>query len=161
MAISKLSAKSESWTIRIPNDLAKLVRERFPANTGNTDIVLESLKALLGIDGNLSDVMPNSDLQNELKEIRFRLEALESKISENRAKTRVDIPTAINIDHDWTNLKTVADHLQVLPKSISGAFVKRSKDIGNGIAEISIAGQTIQKQGSGSKAKYKIILVAQ
>jgi hypothetical protein len=159
MAITKSSAKSESWTVRIPNDLAKLVRERFPANTGNTDIVLESLKALLGIDSSLSGIMPNSGLQNELGEIRSRLEALEKELSENRVKARTNIPTAIDIDHDWVDLKTVAGHLEVLPKSISGAFSRRSKDIGNDTIEISIDGQTIQKRGSGSKAKYKIILV--
>jgi hypothetical protein len=157
MAITKSSAKSESWTVRIPNDLVKLVREKFPANTGNTDIVLESLKALLGIDSNLSSTIPNSDLQNELGEIRSRLEALEKELSENKTNTRADIPTAIDIDHAWVNLKTVTDHLGSTPKSVSTAFGKRPRNIGNGIIEISMKGQTIQKQDSGLKAKYRII----
>ena len=104
--------------------------------------------------------MPNSDLQNELEEIRSRLSALEKGLLENKANTRADIPTAIDIDNDWIDLKTIAGHLEVLPKSISGAFIKRGKDIGDDTIEISIEGRTIQKQGSGSRAKYKIISVA-
>jgi hypothetical protein len=46
MAITKASSKTESWTIRIPNELAEAVRASFPPDTGNTQIVIEAIKHL-------------------------------------------------------------------------------------------------------------------
>ena len=58
---------------------------------------------------------------------------------------------------DWVNLATVAAQLQVLPKSISGACSKRGRDLGNDTIEFEVAGQTINKKGSGLKALYQVI----
>ena len=58
---------------------------------------------------------------------------------------------------EWMNLCTVAAKLEVLPKSVSGAGSKRGRDLGNDTIEFEVAGQTINKRGSGLKALYQII----
>ena len=58
---------------------------------------------------------------------------------------------------EWMNLCTVAAKLEVLPKSVSGAGSKRGRDLGNDMIEFEVAGQTINKRGSGLKALYQII----
>lgn len=156
MAITKSSAKSESWTVRIPNDLAKLVRERFPANTGNTDIVLESLKALVGIDSNLSNSASNSCLQNELEEIRTRLSALEDKIKSKGLTVEYNPPAATAVSSDWINLGMIAHELRVKPKSIADAVSKRGQDIGNDTIQFEMSNKIIHKKGKGLNALYKI-----
>jgi hypothetical protein len=59
---------------------------------------------------------------------------------------------------DWVNLATVAAKLGVLPKSISGACIRRGRDIGNDTIEFDVAGKTIHKKASGVKATYILIL---
>ena len=67
------------------------------------------------------------------------------------------VTSTANSGQEWMNLSTVAAKLEVLPKSISGACSKRGRDLGNDTIEFEVAGQTINKRGSGLKALYQII----
>lgn len=159
MAITKASNKSESWTVRIPNDLAEAARAKFPSETGNTQIVIEAIKHLLGIDVSImSNNMSNDslvELKLELDEIRSRLSAIEQDISFNKSITSPDNkPDAI--DQDWIDVATLAKHLIVKSKSISGAASRRGEPIGNDIIKFDMNGKTIYKKGSGLTALYQL-----
>lgn len=159
MAVTKASSKTESWTIRVPNDLATAVRAKFSSETGNTQIVIESIKHLLGIDPSLPNNTSNDDLTEiklELDEVKSRLSVLEQNIIFNKSATSPSSPTLVAIDQEWMNLSTVADRLKVLPKSISGASSRRGTDIGDGIIKFDMSGRTIYKKGSGLKATYQL-----
>jgi hypothetical protein len=158
MAITKASSKTESWTIRIPNELAEAVRASFSPDTGNTQIVIEAIKHLLGIDPSiLSNNLSNdslTELKLELDKIRSRLAAIEQNISFNKSITTPDKPAAI--DQEWISLATVAAELRVKPKSISGAASRRGEPIGNDIIKFDMNGKTIHKKGSGLTALYQL-----
>jgi hypothetical protein len=158
MAITKASSKSESWTVRIPNDLVAAVRAKFPSGAGSTQIVIEAIKHLLGIDSSiLSNNVSNdslTELKLELDEIRSRLAAIEQSISFNKSITSPDKPAAI--DQEWISLATVAAELRVKPKSISGAASRRGESIGNDIIKFDMNGKTIHKKGSGLTALYQL-----
>lgn len=171
MAISKTSAKSESWTLRVPKDLAIAVREKFPAEAGVTEIVIRSLKAYLGIDDSDFNKMSNSVLQSDLQEIVHRLETLEQEILELKSGAKAEsIPLTADKDDDseWTNTKVIASRLKLMvgiivePKSISGAFSKRGKDLGGGIFEVDMKDgakrvrANIQRRKNGTEFEYRI-----
>ena len=155
MAITKNSSKSESWTIRIPNELATAARSRYAPGTGNTQIVIEAIKCLLGIDYSLPNSVSNDDLtaiKLELDEIRSRLSTLE-KQNINESVTISDKPA---VDQGWMNIATIANELRVKPKSISGAASRRGEPVGNDIIKFDMSGKTIHKKGSGLTALYQI-----
>jgi hypothetical protein len=132
MAVTKASSKTESWTIRVPNDLATAVKAKFPSGTGNTQIVLEAIKHLLDIDPSLPNNTSNNclaELKLELDEIRYRLAAIEKDISFNRSATISDKPI--------TNAATEGIQLDKL-------------------RIFSIAGRTVNKKGIGRKALYQL-----
>jgi predicted nuclease with TOPRIM domain len=156
MAITKNSSKSESWTIRIPNNLANAVRQKFSLQTGNTQIVIEAIKQLLGIDSSLTNSVSNNDLMEvklKLDEIRSRLSALEHQnISFNKSTTSSNKPDVI--DQEWITIKELADFLEVKTKSITN---NATEGIQLGKLRIfSIAGRTINKKGIGRKALYQL-----
>jgi hypothetical protein len=79
MAKSKDSNISQSWTIRVPNELAASIRSIFPPGTGNTEIVIESLKHLLGIDSDVSNAASDgriTQLEARLEEVLHRVAVL-------------------------------------------------------------------------------------
>ena len=65
--------KSESWTVRIPNELAASLREKLP-KSGNSEIVLLALKLLLDSDC-------SSSLDNELTVVRQDITDLKLEIA--------------------------------------------------------------------------------
>jgi hypothetical protein len=154
MAVTKASSKSESWTIRIPIDLAEAARSKFPAETGNTSIVIESIKALLGIDSTASNNSSNTDLQLELDEIRLRLTALEQTKNSNQSATSSDSSTPA-VDQDWLDLATLAIRLNVKPKSITNAVRRRGEAIDN-TTKFTMAGKIIHKKIADQTTLYQI-----
>lgn len=182
MAISKTSAKSESWTVRVPNDLAIAVREKFPAEAGVTEIVIKSLRAYLGINDSDFNSVYGSVLQSDLQEIKSRLDTLEKELSDMKSSVGaapmnnarpVTISSAADKgnDSEWTNTEVIASRLEILvgiivePKSISGAFSKRGKDIGDGVVEIVMKDRnkkiraTVQRRDTTGKEKeYKLVV---
>jgi hypothetical protein len=152
MAVTKASSKSESWTIRIPIDLAEAARSKFPSGTGNTQIVIESIKALLGIDSTLSNNLSCTDLQSELDQIRSRLAALEQS---NQSVTSPNSSTA-GVDQNWIDLATLATRLNFNSKSITNAVRKTGISIDDTTIKFTIGGKTIHKKGSGQDAQYQI-----
>jgi hypothetical protein len=155
MAITKASSKTESWTIRIPIDLAEAARSKFPAETGNTQIVLESIMLLLGIDSNLSNNSSNTALQLQLDEIRSRLTALEQTKNSNESASLPE-PTIPAVVKDWIDLAALATRLNFNPKSITNAINKRGEAIDDITIKFTIGGKTIYKKGSDRDAIYQI-----
>lgn len=158
MAITKSSSKSESWTIRIPNDLAEAARSKFPAETGNTQIVIEAVKALLGIDPTLSNSVSNDDLtaiKLELDKIRSRLTALEDNNISNQS-VPVPEPIIAAVVKDWIDLTTLADILAVKAKSITNAVRQRGEVIDDSTIKFNIGGKTIYKKIADQTTLYQI-----
>jgi hypothetical protein len=161
MAITKASSKTESWTIRIPNELAEAVRASFPPDTGNTQIVTKAIRHLLGIDPSiLSNNVSNdslTELKLELEQVRSRLSAIEQNINFNKTPiitTGESLPSGI--DQEWMNLGMMANRLNVKPKSISDAVSKRGEPLGNDIIKFDMSGMVIHKQGKGLNALYQL-----
>jgi hypothetical protein len=161
MAITKNSSKSESWTIRIPNGLATTVRQKFPSGTGHTQIVIEAVEQLLGIDSSL----PNSASSNDLIEVKLELDKIKSRLSalehqnniSNKSFTNPDKPSAPAATHqEWINLGMIANALNVKPKSIADAVSKRGEPEGNDIIKFDMSGRTIHKKGKGLNALYQL-----
>jgi hypothetical protein len=155
MAITKASSKTESWTIRIPIDLAEAARSKFPAETGNTQIVLESIMLLLGIDSNLSNNSSNTALQLQLDEIRSRLTALEQTKNSNESASLPE-PTIPAVDRECMDLTTLADILAVKAKSITNAVRQRGEVIDDSTIKFNIGGKTIYKKITDQTALYQI-----
>jgi hypothetical protein len=156
MAITKSSSKTESWTIRIPIDLAEAARLKFSPGTGNTSIVIESIKALLGIDSTLSNTSPNTNLQLELDEIRSRLTTLEQTNISNQSILVLEPLTTPAVDQDWLDLATLAIRLNVKPKSITNAVRQRGEAIDDSTIKFNIGGKTIYKKIADQTTQYQI-----
>jgi hypothetical protein len=152
MAITKSSSKSESWTVRVPIDLAEAARLKFPPETGNTRIVIEAVKALLGIDSTLSSTSSNINLRLELDEIRSRLTALEDNNISNQS-TSLPEPA---ITQNWVDLATLADLLAVRTKSITNAVSKRGEAIDDTTTKFTMAGKIIHKKLTDQTTLYQI-----
>jgi TolA-binding protein len=116
------------------------------------------------IGDNKSNNVIDNQLDNRLTDLNTRLERLErlidnnadngsARIIDNKSDNVEDLQSS---DQGWVNLATIAAQLQVLPKSISGAFIKRGRDIGNDTIEIEIADRTICKKGKGMTALYQL-----
>jgi hypothetical protein len=155
MAVTKASAKTESWTIRIPNDLAVAARLKFPPGTGNTQIVIESIKALLGIDSNLPNNSSNIDLQLELDKIRSRLTALEQTNISIQSASLLEPTIAAGVK-DWIDVSMLADILAVKAKSITNAVRQRGVAIDDITIKFTIGGKTIYKKIIDQTALYQI-----
>jgi hypothetical protein len=136
---------------RIPPGLADKIDAHLVA-TGETrsELLVRLLRAEIG-DNNFNNAGDNQ-LDNRLNDLNTRLERLEQLI-DNKSDNVNDLQP---FDEGWVNLATIAAQLQVLPKSISGAFIKRGRDIGNDTIEIEIADRTICKKGKGMTALYQL-----
>ena len=105
-------------------------------------------------------------LSNRLNLVSATVDTIvNTKTVDTVVKSNVNTGKAVNSSitsiagsgQEWMNLCTVAAKLEVLPKSVSGAGSKRGRDLGNDTIEFEVAGQTINKRGSGLKALYQII----
>lgn len=148
---------------RIPPGLADKIDAHLVV-TGETrsELLVRLLRVEIG-DNNSNNVSDNQ-LDNRLTDLSTRLERLE-RLFDNKtdnssfssSDNKNDNADGLQLsDEDWVNLATIAAQLQVLPKSISGAFIKRGRNIGNDTIEIEIADRTICKKGKGMTALYQL-----
>ena len=169
---------------RIPPGLADKIDAHL-LTTGETrsELLIRLLRAEVNDNksDNVSDNVVNIKDDNVLSDLIARVEKLEQAIN-NKYDNVVDrmnnnksdntfvglafqsdddksdnIPIDPSSSQDWMNLSTLASILQILPKSISGAASKRGRDLGNDAIEFEVAGKTIQKQGSGVNALYRVL----
>jgi TolA-binding protein len=148
---------------RIPPGLADKIDAHLVA-TGETrsELLVRLLRVEIG--DNKSNNVSDNQLDNRLTDLNTRLERLERLINNKADNSNFQSSDNNNnntnglqlSDEDWVNLATIAAQLQVLPKSISGAFIKRGRDIGNDTIEIEIADRTICKKGKGMTALYQL-----
>jgi hypothetical protein len=148
---------------RIPPGLADKIDAHLLA-TGETrsELLVRLLRVEIG-DNKPNNVSDNQ-LDNRLTDLSTRLERLERLINNKADNSNFQSSDNNNdnvnglqlSDEGWVNLATIAAQLQVLPKSISGAFIKRGRDIGNDTIEIEIADRTICKKGKGMTALYQL-----
>lgn len=148
---------------RIPPGLADKIDAHLLA-TGETrsELLVRLLRVEIG--DNKSNNVSDNQLDNRLTDLNTRLERLERLINNKADNSNFQSSDNNNnntnglqlSDEDWVNLATIAAQLQVLPKSISGAFIKRGRDIGNDTIEIEIADRTICKKGKGMTALYQL-----
>ncbi len=150
---------------RIPPGLADKIDAHL-LTTGETrsELLIRLLRT--EVSDNKED--DNDDEVNDIKrdnvilDLIARVETLE-KLLGNRPINKVNLVVDNKDDNsnlepsNWVDLSTVAAHLEVLAKSISGAASKRGRPIDDDAIEFEIAGKTIQKQGSGVNALYRIL----
>lgn len=148
---------------RIPPGLADKIDAHLVV-TGETrsELLVRLLRVEIG--DNKSNNASDNQIDNRLTDLSTRLERLERLIN-NKADNSSDRVTDNKIDNvdglqssseGWVNLATIAVQLQILPKSISGAFIKRGRNIDNHMIEIEIADRTVYKKGKGITALYQL-----
>jgi hypothetical protein len=150
---------------RIPPGLADKIDAHL-LTTGETrsELLIRLLRTEVSDNKEDNDNNKVDDIKcdNVILDLIARVETLE-KLLGNRPINKVNLVSDNKNDNsktelsNWVNLSTVAAHLEVLAKSISGAASKRSRPIDDNTIEFEIAGKTIQKQGSGVNALYRIL----